>query len=82
MSKTPAKRKVADHEMAVMGRIYDLLATLHPPRRRAVYEFIGQRLDDLPVIAQVDAPEPMPMFPDAEARQRTRGDRVSGGAAQ
>jgi hypothetical protein len=71
--KAPAKRKIADHEMAVMGRIYDLLATLAPPRRQRVYQFIGERLDDLPVIAQViGEADPTPMFPDATERRKQR----------
>ena len=65
---------IADQEMVVLGRIFDLLATLKPPRRKAVYDYIGQRLDDMPVLAQVEepVPEPVPMFPDAEARRQTR----------
>lgn len=66
---------IQDHEMVVMGRIFDLLATLKPDRRGKVFEYIGLRLDDMPVIAQVEqpAPEPVPMFPDAETRTRQRG---------
>lgn len=64
---------VADHEMIVLGRIFDLLATLQPPRRKAVFDYIGQRLDDMPVLAQVEAPEAVPMFPDAETRRQARG---------
>lgn len=71
----PQRRKIADHEMIVMSRVYDLMATLVPERRRRVYDFIGERLDDLPVLAQVEAQptETVPMFPDAETRMRVRG---------
>jgi hypothetical protein len=75
--KQPKGRIIQDNEMAVMGRICDLLATLTPERRHRVHEYIGGRLDDLPVIAQVERPEPVPMFPDAETRSRQR----QGGAA-
>ena len=68
---------IADTEMMVMGRVFDLFASLRPDRRKAVHDYIGQRLDDMPVLAVVPPPEPepepMPLFPDAETRQRMRG---------
>jgi hypothetical protein len=70
---------VADKEMMVMGRVFDLFATLPPARRHAVHDYIGQRLDDMPTLAAVaepdpePEPEPVPMFPDIETRQRMRG---------
>lgn len=58
MSKAPARGKLTnDHELVVMSRGFDLLATLHQDRRRFVAEYWLSRLDDLPVIAQIDPPE-------------------------
>jgi hypothetical protein len=63
---------IADQEMVVLGKIFDLLATLKPTRRRAVHDYIGQRLDEMPVIAEVVEPVPVPMFPDADTRRQAR----------
>jgi hypothetical protein len=57
MSKQPTRGKLThDHELLVMSRGFDLLATLPPDRRRFVAEYWVSRIDDLPVIAQVEAP--------------------------
>jgi hypothetical protein len=42
-----------DHEMAVMTRISQMLATLPPPGRRRVLAYVCARADSLPVIAAV-----------------------------
>ena len=68
MSKAPTRGKLThDHELLVISRGFDLLATLHQDRRRFVVEYWLSRLDAMPVIAQIeetkaDADEP-PMMP-------------------
>jgi hypothetical protein len=69
MSKSPTRGKLThDHELLVISRGFDLLATLHQDRRRFVAEYWLSRLDAMPVIAQVEdhpretADEP-PMMP-------------------
>ena len=58
MSKAPARGKLThDHELLVISRVFDLIATLHQDRREFVVDYVKARLRDMPVIAQVDAPE-------------------------
>jgi hypothetical protein len=42
-----------DHEMQMMIRISQMLATLPPPGRRRVLAYVCARVDSLPVIAAV-----------------------------
>jgi hypothetical protein len=67
MSKATTRGALTrDHELIVISRGFDLLATLASDRRRFVLEYWLSRLDDMPVIAQiedqVDDDEP-PMMP-------------------
>lgn len=67
MSKATTRGALTrDHELIVISRGFDLLATLIPDRRRFVLEYWLSRLDDMPVIAEVEGPveedEP-PMMP-------------------
>jgi len=50
MSRTPA---LHDHEMAVMVKLCQLLATLQPSARDRVMNYISARAGSLPVIAGV-----------------------------
>ena len=70
MSKLPQHAKLTrDHELLVIGKVFDLVATLHPERREFVVDYVKGRLGDMPVIAQVDAEEEHPlMFPPREQR--------------
>lgn len=47
----PRARQTQDHELLVMGRICDLLATLADDGRRRVIEYLRLRVDTLPTIA-------------------------------
>lgn len=42
-----------DHELAVIRRIFSQLATLAPPARRRVVDYVSARCDTLPVLASV-----------------------------
>ena len=67
MSKAPATRGklTHDHELLVISRVFDLIATLHQDRREFVVEYVKARVRDMPVLAQVDPPETEepPMMP-------------------
>lgn len=67
MPKNPASQK-----LAIMARIADLYALLPPPTREEAHAFIGGILKDLPVITEVKDPQPVPMFPDPDERERVR----------
>lgn len=41
--------RVTDHEILVMTRLADLYATLAPDARHRVHDYMGTRLDGLPV---------------------------------
>jgi hypothetical protein len=57
-TKQPTRGKLThDHELLVISRVFDLVATLHQDRREFVVDYVKARLRDMPVIAQVDAPE-------------------------
>lgn len=66
-TNAPARgRLTRDHELLVISRVFDLIATLHPARRMFVVDYIKARLDDMPVIAEVappDAEDEPPMMP-------------------
>jgi hypothetical protein len=68
MSKAPPTRGklTHDHELLVISRVFDMIATLHPDRREFVVDYVRSRLGDMPVIAQI-AQEPEeeepPMMP-------------------
>ena len=71
MSKAPTRGKLThDHELLVISRGFDLLAALHQDRRRFVVEYWLSRLDDMPTIAQVEAPEGEPDEPPMMPRLR------------
>lgn len=59
MSKpAPMRGKLThDHELLVISRVFDLIATLHQDRRQFVIDYVKTRLADMPVIAQVEAPD-------------------------
>jgi hypothetical protein len=69
MSTKPATRGklTHDHELLVISRVFDLIATLHQDRREFVVDYVKARLRDMPVIAQVDSTGPEadepPMMP-------------------
>jgi hypothetical protein len=49
----PRQRQTQDHELLVMARICDLLATLGREPRGRVVSYINQRADTLPTIMAV-----------------------------
>lgn len=63
------RRSTDDHELIIIGRIADLLALLRPESRHRVWKYLTERLDELPVIAEIsDEPStPLPMFQDTDA---------------
>jgi hypothetical protein len=69
------RRKGSDHELLILGRVCDLLATLGGGARRRVLSYVNARADSLPTIAAVeggDAETEAPLFPDtAERRHAT-----------
>lgn len=46
-------RRTNDHELDVIGRMFDLLGTLHMDGRVRVMNYVGARLNSLPTLAQV-----------------------------
>jgi hypothetical protein len=54
----PAKVATKDHELQVMSRMADLYALLQPAARHRVHDYMGTRIDSLPVIAAIGEPEP------------------------
>lgn len=55
MSKLPQHAKLTrDHELLVIGKVFDLIATLHPERREFVVDYVRGRLGDMPVIGKVE----------------------------
>lgn len=54
----PAKVATKDHELQIMSRMADLYALLQPAARRRVHDYMGTRLDSLPVIAAIGEAEP------------------------
>lgn len=74
-TKQPARGKLThDHELLVISRVFDLIATLHQDRREFVVDYVKARLRDMPVISQVDPPE-------AEADEPPMMPRMRGAAA-
>ena len=67
MTTIPRPRQTQDHELLVMSRICDLLATLRPEARSRVVGYINLRADNLVTIAQVNGPAPSDgdLFPEA-----------------
>jgi hypothetical protein len=54
----PAKVSTKDHELQVMSRMADLYALLDPAARHRVHDYMGTRIDSLPVIAAIGEQEP------------------------
>lgn len=54
----PSKVATKDHELQVMSRMADLYALLQPAARHRVHDYMGARLDTLPVLAAVGEHEP------------------------
>lgn len=75
MSTKPATRGklTHDHELLVISRVFDMIATLHHDRREFVVDYVRSRLGDMPVIAQVDQPEEEepPMMPHLRGARAT-----------
>lgn len=78
MSKQPTRGKLTnDQELIVMSRGFDLLATLAPERRRFVAEYWVSRIDDLPVIAQVEEPDGPDELEEPPMMPHLRGARAA-----
>ena len=58
-TKPPTRGKLThDHELLVISRGFDLLATLPPGRREFVANYWFSRISDMPVLAEVvDQPQ-------------------------
>ena len=55
-TKAPTRGKLThDHELLVISRMFDLVATLRPERRAFALEYVTARLQDMPVLAEVEA---------------------------
>jgi hypothetical protein len=68
----PRQRQTQDHELLVMARICDLLATLGREPRGRVVAYINQRADTLPTI--------MAVANGGEQRDDGDGDLLDGAA--
>lgn len=51
MTTIPRPRQTQDHELLVMARVCDLLATLSLEARARVIGYVNQRVDTLPSMA-------------------------------
>jgi hypothetical protein len=56
MSKAARGRLTHDNELKLIGQLFDLVALLHPTRRQWALEYLTSRLDDMPVLARIEAP--------------------------
>lgn len=59
MSKAALRRArlTRDHELKIIGQMFDLLALLPPDRRKWTLEYLEYRLPKMPVIAEIENPE-------------------------
>lgn len=78
MSTIPRLRQTQDHELLVMARVCDLLATLNPEPRARVVAYVMQRVESLVTVAASGngASEPGDLF---EAVSGGETDTAAGG---
>jgi hypothetical protein len=72
------RRKGSDHELLILGRVCDLLATLGGGARRRVLSYVNARAESLPTIAAIEGGEPepadTPLFPDDSERRHATAE--------
>lgn len=57
MTTIPRQRQTQDHELLIIARVCDLLATLGLEARKRAVDYINMRWDNLPTIAAVNGPD-------------------------